>query len=155
MNKKLAEDLKVAKEMSRENIIKSSDLPKTLFRRLRKMNWLSEIISGWYILKRPDADDGESTLWYTNYWSFMKYYLNEKYDGEYCLNAMSSIFLRTESTIIPEQVIVILKNGGNRNMDLPFGTSIVFYQDKKNFPEDREDFRGLKIIILPRAITLV
>ena len=155
MNKRLAGDLKVAKENSRENIIKSSDLPDTLFRRLRKMNWLSEIIKGWYILKTPDADDGESTLWYANYWSFINYYINENYNNAYCLSAMSSIYLKTESTTIPNQVIVILKSGGNRTLELPFGTSVMFYQDKKNFPEDIEEHKGLKIISLAKAITLV
>lgn len=155
MNKKLAEDLKIAKEKSRDNIIKSSDLPNTLFRRLRKMNWLSEIIRGWYILKTPDADDGESTLWYGNFWSFINYYLNEKYNNDYCLNAMSSIYLKTESTTIPEQVIIILRSGGNRTMKLPFDTSIMFYHDKKNFPVATEYHKGLKIISLARAITLV
>ncbi len=155
MNKKLAEDLKLAKEKSRDNIIKSSDLPDTLFRRLRKLNWLSEIIKGWYILKTPDADDGESTLWYGNFWSFINYYLSEKYNNDYCLSAMSSIYLKTESTSIPEQVIVILRSGGNRTMELPFGTSVLFYQDKKNFPEAVEEHKGLNIISLARAITLV
>jgi prophage maintenance system killer protein len=155
VNKKLAQDLKEAKKKSRDNIIKSSDLPDTLFRRLRKLGWLSEIIKGWYILKTPDADDGESTLWYANFWSFINYYLNEKYENGYCLSAMSSIYLKTESTTIPEQIIVILKSGGNRTMDLPFGTSVMFYQDKKNFPEDTEEHKGLKIISLAKAITLV
>lgn len=155
MNKKLAEDLKVAKEKSRDNIIKSSDLPDTLFRRLRKMNWLSEIIKGWYILKTPDADDGESTLWYGHFWSFINYYLNEKYNNNYCLSSMSSIYLKTESTTIPEQVIVVLKSGGNRTMELPFGTSIIFYQDKKNFPKTIEKHKSLNVIGLARAITLV
>ncbi len=155
MNKKLAEDLKTAKEKSRDNIIISSDLPNTLFRRLRKLGWLSEIIKGWYILKTPNADNGESTLWYENFWSFINYYLNEKYGSDYCLSAMSSIFLKTESTTIPEQIIVILRSGGNRTMELPFATSILFYQDKKNFPEVIEEHNGLKIISLAKAITLV
>lgn len=155
MNSKLVDDLRTAKEISKDNIVKSSDLPNMVFRRLKKMNWLSEIIKGWYILKTPDADDGESTLWYGNFWSFINYYLSEKYNNDYCLSAMSSIYLKTESTIIPEQIIVILKNGGNRTMELPFGTSVVFYQDKKNFPEDVEEYKGLRTINLAKAITLV
>ena len=51
MNKKIAEDIKIAKNTAKENIIKSKDLPDMTFRRLRKFNWLKEITRGWYILK--------------------------------------------------------------------------------------------------------
>src|SRR5690606_17461138 len=74
---------------------------------------------------------------------------------DYCLSAMSSIHLKTESTTIPKQIIIILKSGGNRIMDLPFDTSVMFYKDKKNFPTQVEEHNGLKIMNLGKAITLV
>jgi prophage maintenance system killer protein len=155
MTEKLVTDLKLAKQVARENIIKSTDLPQMTFRRLKTLNWLSEIIKGWYILKTPDADNGESTLWYSNFWSFFKFYLEENYKDNYCLNPLASIFLKTESNIIPDQVIVILKTGGARRIELPFKTSILFYVEKNNFPVELEEYRGLKIIELARAITMV
>lgn len=155
MSKKLAEDLRIAKDKAREHIIKSGDLPVMTFKRLKKLNWLKEITKGWYILKTPDTDPGESTLWYANFWAFLKYFLVENYEADYCLNALSSIFLKTESSVIPNQVIVILKNGGGRTLELPFKTSILFYRDEKNFPIDIEEFKGLNIMDLPKAITMV
>lgn len=155
MNQKLAEDLKIAKDTAREHIIKSGDLPVMTFRRLKKLNWLREITKGWYMLKTPDADDGESTLWYTNFWAFLKYFLSENYKADYCLNPLSSIFLKTESNTIPNQVIVILKSGGGRTLKLPFETSILFYRDEKNFPVNTEEFKGVNIIELPKAIAMV
>ncbi len=155
MNKKLAEDLKIAKKLANENIIQSSNLPEMTFRRLKKLNWLKEITKGWYILKSPEVNDGESTIWYANFWAFLRLYLEKKYKNEYCLNPTSSIFLKTESNIVPVQVVVILKRGGSRTLALPFGTSILFYQDKKRFPENIEEFRGINIVELAEAITLV
>jgi hypothetical protein len=138
MNTLLAKDLKIAKEKTRENIIQSKDLPKGTFQRLRKLEWLSEICRGWYILKTPDVKDGESTLWYANFWSFLKYYLQEHYQNDYCLNPISSIYLKTESGVIPDQVIVMLKSGG-QTLSLPFGTSVLLYTEKKNFPKHLEN----------------
>lgn len=155
MNKKLAEDLKIAKGKARDNIVRSGDLPDMTFRRLKKLNWLSEITRGWYILKTPDVDNGESTLWYASFWTFLKYFLVENYKDEYCLNPLSSIFLKTESNTIPSQVVIILKSGGARTLKLPFDTSIVFYPEKKNYPENIEEFRGINTIELPKAITMV
>ena len=155
MSKKLAVDLKIAKGKARDNIVKSSDLPEMTFRRLKKLNWLSKITRGWYILKTPDVDDGESTLWYANYWIFLNFFLAENYKDEYCLNPLSSIFLKTESNAIPNQVVIILKNGGARTLKLPFETSIVFYPEKKNYPENIEEFKGINTIELSKAITMV
>ena len=44
MNKLLVKDLERAKELASENIIEGSALPRMTLTRLRKMNWLTEII---------------------------------------------------------------------------------------------------------------
>ena len=67
----------------------------------------------------------------------------------------SSIFFKTEANTIPNQVIVILKNGGGRKLQLPFNTSLFFYSDKKKFPRNIENFRGVNIIELSKAITMI
>ncbi len=153
MNKKLAEDLRIAKEKARENIIKSNDLPTMTFRRLKKLNWLWEITKGWYILKTPDVAEGETTIWWANFWGFLKHFLTKNYGDDYCLNPLSSIILKTEASTIPNQVVVILREGGGRTLKLPFETSILFYRDKKNFPELIEKFKGINIMELSKAIT--
>ena len=155
MNKKIAEDVRIAKNVAKENIIKSQNLPDMTFRRLRKLNWLEEITKGWYILKTPTTNVDISTLWYSSFWTFLKYFLSENYNGNYCLNPISSIFLKTESNIVPNQVVIILNNGGGRTLHLPFKTSLLFYSDKKIFPKNVIDnFRGINIIELSKAITM-
>ena len=155
INQRIAEDVRIAKSRAKENIIKSKNLPETTFRRLRKLNWLEEIIKGWYILKPPAVNSDISTLWYSSFWTFLKYFLSEKYNKDYCLAPVSSLFLKTEINTIPNQVVVILKNGGGRTLQLPFKTSLLLYSDKKKFPKNIENFRGVNIIELSKAITMV
>ncbi|MEI8347612.1 MAG: Fic family protein, partial [Pseudomonadota bacterium] len=155
MNKLLAEDLKKARRLAQENIIDSTKLPNASFRRLKKLGWLAEIIRGWYILKTPEAAEGESTLWYANFWPFLKVYLQKNYKDDYCLNPTSSLFLKTDCNVVPKQVVVILKTGGTRTLDLPFNTSIFFYVEKTNFPTEVEDHHGINTIELAKALTLV
>ena len=141
INQRIAEDVRIAKSRAKENIIKSKNLPETTFRRLRKLNWLEEIIKGWYILKPPAVNSDISTLWYSSFWTFLKYFLSEKYNKDYCLAPVSSLFLKTEANTIPNQVVIILKNGGGRTLQLPFKTSLLFYSDKKKFPTNIENFQ--------------
>lgn len=155
MNQRIAEDVRIAKKAAKENIIKSKSLPEMTFRRLRRLNWLEEIIKGWYILKAPAVNSDASTLWYSSFWTFLKYFLSENYNKNYCLAPVSSLFLKTEANTIPSQVVVILKNGGGRILQLPFKTSLLFYSDKKRFPKNIENFRGVNIVELSKAITMI
>ena len=155
MNQRIAEDVKIAKSIAKENIIKSKNLPEMTFRRLKKLNWLEEIIKGWYILKTPVVSSDVSTLWYSSFWTFLKYFLSENYNKSYCLAPSSSLFLKTESNTIPNQVVIILQSGGGRTLQLPFKTSLLFYSDKKKFPKNIENFRGINIIELSKAITMI
>jgi len=155
MNKLLASDLKKAKSISFENIIDSTMLPLPSFRRLKKLGWLAEIIRGWYILKTPDVQVGESTLWYANFWSFLRCYLEKNYKNNYCLNPTSSLLLKTDSAIIPKQVVIVLSHGGTRTLNLLFDTSLFFYVEKTNFPTDIEKVNGISTVELSKALTLV
>lgn len=114
------------------------------------MNWLEEIIRGWYLLVRPDISPGDSTAWFASFWDFLKIYLDYHYGSDYCLSADCSLDLHVGNTVIPKQIIVMTKKGSGATQSLPHSTSLLTYTSE--IPEEREEFRGLQIMTLAYAV---
>lgn len=151
----LAEDLLLAKQQEKDGIIKGVDLERGPRERLVRLEWLKEIIRGWYVLHTPNSNLGDSTTWYISYWAFVRYYLTDLHKNDYCLSAESSLHLHSGSNIIPQQTIVILRSGGSRTIDLPHKTSLLLYLDKNAFPEEIEKVDGINTMSLPLALCKV
>src|SRR5437870_3325856 len=130
----LAESLSRVEKSAREGIVRSHDMSRRDRERLSKSGWLQQILTGWYLLTSPQAMQGESTAWFASCWVFIQQYLQEKFAEDYCLSAKSSLDLHTADNVIPKQVVVITKTGGNYTLSLPHHTSMVIYQDPKKFP---------------------
>src|SRR5437868_2447700 len=128
----VAESLnRIEKSAREEGIVRSNDISRRDRERLLKSGWLQQIITGWYLLTSPQAKQGESTAWFASFWVFIQQYLHERFAEDYCLSAESSLDIHTADNIIPQQVVVITKIGGNYTLSLPHHTSIVIYQDPK------------------------
>lgn len=152
---RLAAALKRAKVASKADgidVIHTRDLSRADRELLVSSGWLQEIIKGWYLLLRPDAEPGDSTIWFAHFWQFLAVYLEEQYGKDYCLSAESSLFLHTRSTTIPDQVIVMVPKGGGKATDLPFNTSIFPYSDSKNIPKERVEVEGIQCMPLALAL---
>lgn len=148
----LAKSLEIMRTVQKEGIIRSSDLPRVHRERLLKAGFLQEIIKGWLLAKDPAIREKDSTPWYASFWSFARRYLDERFGDQYCLSQEASIKIYTGSTVVPKQLVVITKSKGTQLLQLPFGTSLFMYQDKKNFPEGRVNRDGLWIMDLPTAL---
>ncbi|MBU0676885.1 MAG: Fic family protein [Verrucomicrobia bacterium] len=151
----IAESLERATKFAHSGIVRSGDLSRTDRERLLKNGYLHAIIKGWNLLTTPDAEDGESTAWFASYWSFVAYYLEDRFGRKYCLGANSSMELHLEATTVPKQIAVITARGGQSIIELPHGTSLVTYQDPENIPGDDEiavTVHGLRIMSLPMAL---
>ncbi len=146
--------VKIKAQGNEQHIIKSSLISRSDRELLTKTNWLLEIIRGWYLLVRPDILPGDTTSWYANYWDFIHVYLEDRFGDNYCLSAESSLDLHTQNPTIPQQLIVI-SNAGNSVQDLLYDTSIMIYEDKKNFPTEIEKLNGINVMPLPLAICKV
>ncbi len=133
-------------------IAASRDIERADRELLIRTNWLQEIIRGWYILTRPDISPGDTSAWYANFWDFIRIYLEETYETQYCLSAENSIDLHVGNPTIPKQVIAIVKKGGGNPVLLPFETSILVYPDPKNFPSEQTTVRGIQVMTLPFAL---
>jgi len=149
---KLAASLEVMQRVQRRNVLRSSSLSRVHRERLLQNDFLLEVVKGWYIVTRPALNDGSSTPWFASYWTFVAAYLNERYGDDYCLSSESSLHLHTGATVVPRQLVVIARAKGTQKLNLPFDTSLLIYQDDKNFPAGRMRINDLWIMDLPTAL---
>jgi hypothetical protein len=153
--KLLAASLDILRKAERDGVVRSSKIGRTHRERLLRNGFLEEVVKGWLIVTNPSVQKGSSTSWYFSFWSFIRQYLTERYDEGYCLSPEASIKIHTDSTVIPKQLIAITKKKGVQNLPLPFNTSLLMYQDRKNFPDQRVKKNGLWIMDLPAALCRV
>jgi len=113
--------------------------------------WLQEIIRGWYMLVRPDVATGDTAAWYANFWDFVSVYLKHRYVSNYCLSADSSLDIHVENPAVPKQVIVIVDRGAGLR-SLMYDTSLMMYEDAKNFPKEIVKKHGINVMSLPYAL---
>lgn len=151
-NEKLAASLEALHRVQTGSVLRSSALSRVHRERLIQNDFLMEVVKGWYIVTRPAIKDGGSTPWFASYWIFISTYLNDRYGDDYCLSSESSIHLHTGATVVPQQLVVISKSKGTQRLGLPFDTSLLIYQDQKNFPAGRINRDGVWIMELPTAL---
>lgn len=152
---KLAASLEALQQAQNGNVVRSSSLSRVHRERLLQNDFLLEVVKGWYIVTRPALKDGSSTPWFASFWSFIAAYLNDRYGDDYCLSAESSLHLHTGATVVPRQLVIITKAKGAQKLNLPFDTSLLIYQDSKNFPAGRTMLNGLWIMDLPTSLCRV
>ena len=129
-------------------------LGRTHTERLVGSGYLQMVVKGWYIPSQPGSE-GDSTVWYVSYWSFVVAYLDKKFDGAWCLSPELSLYFYSGNTVVPKQLIVRSERGANNVLNLPFGTSIL--DIKASVPEriEREPRYGVRLYPLPLALLMV
>jgi len=151
----LARHLKAASEAAREGVVRGKDLTQRQRQYLLKAGCLIEVMRGWYLLVSPGVDAGDTTLWHGNFWPFLALYLEDRFGGEYCLTAETSLDLWAGNTRTPTQVIIMTAGGGNSRIDLAFGTSLVTYRDELRMPAQPTKFRNLNVMSPGMALARV
>lgn len=152
-SEKLATSLEILRDLQRSRFaIQSKDLSRTHRERLITNGFLEEVVKGWYIPIKPDEKKGESTAWYASFWNFCAFYLNDRFDDEWCLSPEQSLLLHAENWTVPQQLLVRTPNGTNRNMELPHNTSL--FQARLKIPgsQDIETKEGLRLYALIPAL---
>jgi len=152
---KLATSLEVLNRLEHQKVIRSSQISRVHRERLVQNSYLMEVVKGWYVIIRPSINIGSSTPWFASYWTFVAAYLNDRFGEDYCLSSESSLQLHTRSTIVPSQLVVIVKVKGTQQLKLPFETSLLIYSDPKNFPANRSTLNNLWVMDLPTALCKV
>ncbi len=147
----LGESLGLAKKASNKHVVRSADIERGARERLIKAGYLEQVVRGWYLLTNP-AGKGTSTLWYSSYWGFVKQYLDDRFQEDYCLSPESSLNLISGQNIISRQIIVLTKKKSNQTINLPHGTSVLFYMDSNSFPETFNKYEGINTFPLAEAL---
>lgn len=151
---KLAESLDALKTLQDEGrvAIRSGDLSRTHRERLLASGFIREVMKGWYVASRPDEPEGESTSWYASFWDFSADYLNERFGDDWCLSPEQSISLHTGDSTVPGQLLVRSPRGGNKPINLLYGTSI--FDVRLDLPprSDIEVLNGVRLYALPAAL---
>jgi hypothetical protein len=151
-NQLLAKALEQAKAASVNGVVRTTNVDRGVRERLVNASFLTEVMRGWYLLTNP-AGAGTTTLWYRNYWEFIKQYLADRFDESgYCLSAESSLDVYAEQNIISQQLVVMTRKPSNQTIALPHGTSLTLYSDEKNFPSAVFKKDGLNLMPLPESL---
>ena len=159
IQEKLAESLEILKAFQDAHgdnlVIQGADtLGRTHTERLLNSGYLQMVIKGWYIPSMPGRE-GDSTVWYVSYWSFVTTYLNKRFNGIWCLSPELSLYFYSGKTVIPKLLIVRSESGTNNVLHLPFGTSIV--DIKATLPPNviQESRYGVRLYPMEYALLMV
>jgi len=153
-SEKLAKSLEVLRELQEQGIvaIRSAEMSRAHRERLLKNGFLQEVMKGWYIPARPDEPVGASTAWYASFWDFCSAYLNERFDGNWCLSPDQSLLLHTGNRTVPAQLLVRAPKGGNKVTALPHNTSLLDVRAAMPDEQDIVEKGGLRLCVLPIAL---
>jgi hypothetical protein len=151
---KLAASLQALRDLQQAGIvaIRSSDLSRTHRERLTKNGFLQEVMKGWYVSARPDETKGESTAWYTSFWSFCAAYLNSRFGKGWCLSPEQSLFLLTGNWTVPRQLLVRTPKGGNKPTQLPHNTSIIDVRTSLPASNQADTVGNWRVFSLPASL---
>ena len=153
-SEKLAESLELLHQLQGRGLvaIRSRDLTRTHRERLCRNGFLHEVIKGWYIAASPDETTGESTTWYTSFWSFCATYLENLRGKEWCLSPEQSLFLHADDWTVPKQLLIRATKARNNITTLPHKTSLLEIQSILPQDRDRVVRNGLRLYTLPAAL---
>lgn len=151
---KLADSLEALKELQDRGLvaIRSADLTRTHREQLLRNGFLHEVMKGWYIPARPDGAGGESTAWYSSFWSFCTAYLNQRFGTEWSLSPEQSLSLHAGNRAVPHQLVVRSPKARNRATPLPHETSLLDVRAALPTEEQREEKESLRLFSLPAAL---
>lgn len=157
-NEKIAAALKVLHDLQtkeKSSVFRSSQFTRVQRDRLIKYGFLSEVMKGWLIIADPSSTKGSSTNWYASFWTFVTSYLNKRFGDDYCLSPQASILIHIGATAIPKQVTIMTKKVTGQAVALPHSTTLLLYNDAKNFPKHRVQKDGIWIMEMEEAICRV
>lgn len=155
MEQLMAESLKQLHDLQQHNlnlILKGTEqLPRLHLKRLLDNGWLTEVMKGWYIPSRPGSE-GDTTVWYTSYWHFIKTYLQSRYGEDWIIMPDQSLDIISGKTNVPDQLIIKSPKAGNTIVNLPYGHSILPL--KGDIPKEKfvEPINGLNLFTLEKAL---
>lgn len=150
-SEKLAESLGELKKLQNDKgiaIIKADDLSRTHKERLAENGFIREVIKGWYIAKRPEEKEGDTTSWYISFWKFTSAYTGSRFNKEWCLSSEQSLSLHSGNFSVPKQLLIRSPKASNNKVELLHGTSVL--DSKVDIPvqAERVEIEGVQVYSL-------
>ena len=147
-SEKLAESLGELKKLQNDKgiaVIKADHLSRTHKERLTENGFIREVIKGWYIAKRPDERDGDTTSWYASFWKFASSYIESRFNKEWCLSPEQSLSLHSGNFSVPGQLLIRSPKASNNKVELLHGTSV--FDSKVDIPPqtERVEIEGIQV----------
>ena len=135
------------------NVVRGAELKVASRTVLRDAGWLREIIKGWYFVCDPAAEDGDTTLFFANFWEYLGSYLVGRFGDDYCLSAEDSLGRHARANVVPRQVGVLLKVRQSQIQPLAHGYSLAMYPSQA-FPSgfNTTMLEGLRVMALPYCL---
>jgi hypothetical protein len=153
---KLASSLEALRNLQNRGVvaIQTTDLGRPHRERLLKSGFLQKVMKGWYIPAHPDDAAGESTAWYTSFWTFCAAYLPKRFGSKWCLSPEHSLSLQAGNQVVPAQLLVRSPKAGNKVTKLPYGTSL--FEIRSAIPKEKDTIQkeGLRLFTLPAALVV-
>lgn len=119
------EELRKLQDAGPHVIIQGTEqLSRTHLKRLLDNGWLQEVMKGWYVPSRPGSE-GDTTVWYTSYWYFVRAYAESKFGSDWCLSPEMSLDIHSGKTTVPDQLIIKSPKANNNVVQLPYGHSLL------------------------------
>ncbi len=151
----MAESLQRLHDLQQQNpnlVIKGTEqLSRVHLKRLLDNGWLTEVMKGWYIPSRPGSE-GDTTVWYTSYWHFVKAYLESRYGDDWIIMSDQSLDIHSGKTTVPDQLIIKSPKAGNTIVKLPFGHSILPIKGEVPAAKDVDSQYGLNLYTLEEGL---
>jgi len=154
---KLARSLELLRRLQDEGKIAlaSSCFPETDRIRLERSGFILRIMKGGYIAQSPDTQPGESTPWYTAYWTFCSQYLEARFGSMWCLSPAHSLLIHAGNWSVPNQLTVRAPRGRNKPTTFPHETSILELRIEIPSNNELQVVHGMRVYPLESALCRV
>ncbi|MDE7377070.1 MAG: Fic family protein [Muribaculaceae bacterium] len=146
------EQLRLLQDANPNVVLRGTEqLSRVHLKRLLDNGWLQEVIKGWYIPARPGSE-GDTTVWYTSYWHFVREYLSFRYGDQWVVMPDQSLDIHSGKTSVPAQLTIKAPKASNNMVNLPYGHSILAI--KGDLPANLcvEPDNGLRLYTLEEAL---
>lgn len=157
-NELLAKSLTILAELQKagKHVIRSTELPRMDRQRLQRAGFISEVVRGWYLPSRPDAQPGSSAAWFAGMREFIAGYCEERFGADWHLSPDQSLMLRSAERSMPRQLQVWALGANNQSVQLPHDCSLFLYRAPKLCESEASpDAGGLRLATLPAALLTV
>ena len=157
-NELLAKSLTALADIQKagKHVVRGAELPRMDRVRLLKAGFLDEVVRGWYLPSRPDAQPGSSAAWFAGMREFITGYCEERFGTNWHVSPDQSLMLLTGERTLPKQLQVWAPAANNQRMALPHESSLFLYRAPRLCESEASaDAGGLRLATLPAALVAV